>query len=404
MKLNEIDRTSTSTWSPSSSLPLIATGIVAGALDKSFSHGSSFLPPATPPTIIDLFKRAEAADPSSRIEIDLDVETFNWLSEHYDTISERCVGRLEFSCDKAIIRLPTFVHEGVPRVIIDSFNDRQDRKDFELNRTRLSLNSGGYKLPAMEIRFARKEEKTEERIVKRREDAKKRKEEKKKNDDDDDDDDDDDALEDGLVRRKSLITFEVAFMETLKDLRTDLIRTCLGAESIGLFAIGFKVNASTSVTKITVLVYRCYVGKHLPGPVWETGEVYAGKEDKNGTIVWQLLGEDDPKHFTIFRYFPKCSKISNFYYECAFEGEWSLDPKNHSTGDDIIIPLLVDNDPVQNREPLIISAPVLWEAMEDSFDQYCVEKERIIGEDRSEETIPRIPISEMRRSSRQKSA
>ncbi|KAK0204346.1 hypothetical protein DFS33DRAFT_1338755 [Desarmillaria ectypa] len=40
MKLKEIHRTSTFTWSPTSSLPLIATGTVAGALDESFSNES----------------------------------------------------------------------------------------------------------------------------------------------------------------------------------------------------------------------------------------------------------------------------------------------------------------------------------------------------------------------------
>ena len=40
MKLKEIHRTSTFAWSPSSSLPLVATGTVAGALDESFSNES----------------------------------------------------------------------------------------------------------------------------------------------------------------------------------------------------------------------------------------------------------------------------------------------------------------------------------------------------------------------------
>ena len=40
MKLKEIHRTSTFAWSPSPSLPLIATGTVAGALDESFSNES----------------------------------------------------------------------------------------------------------------------------------------------------------------------------------------------------------------------------------------------------------------------------------------------------------------------------------------------------------------------------
>ena len=40
MKLKEIHRTSTFAWSPSSPLPLIATGTVAGALDESFSNES----------------------------------------------------------------------------------------------------------------------------------------------------------------------------------------------------------------------------------------------------------------------------------------------------------------------------------------------------------------------------
>jgi len=40
MKLKEINRTSTFAWSPTESLPLIATGSVAGALDESFSNES----------------------------------------------------------------------------------------------------------------------------------------------------------------------------------------------------------------------------------------------------------------------------------------------------------------------------------------------------------------------------
>lgn len=38
MKLKEIRRTSTFAWSPLPSLPLLATGTVAGALDESFSN------------------------------------------------------------------------------------------------------------------------------------------------------------------------------------------------------------------------------------------------------------------------------------------------------------------------------------------------------------------------------
>ena len=40
MKLKEIQRTSTFAWSPSPSLPLLATGTAAGALDASFSNES----------------------------------------------------------------------------------------------------------------------------------------------------------------------------------------------------------------------------------------------------------------------------------------------------------------------------------------------------------------------------
>ncbi|KAF8886801.1 hypothetical protein BD779DRAFT_1673098 [Infundibulicybe gibba] len=40
MKLKEIRRTSTFAWSPAASLPLLATGTVAGALDESFSNES----------------------------------------------------------------------------------------------------------------------------------------------------------------------------------------------------------------------------------------------------------------------------------------------------------------------------------------------------------------------------
>jgi protein transport protein SEC31 len=40
MKLKEIHRTSTFAWSPTLSLPLLATGTVAGALDESFSNES----------------------------------------------------------------------------------------------------------------------------------------------------------------------------------------------------------------------------------------------------------------------------------------------------------------------------------------------------------------------------
>jgi protein transport protein SEC31 len=40
MKLKEIHRTATFAWSPMPSLPLLATGTVAGALDESFSNES----------------------------------------------------------------------------------------------------------------------------------------------------------------------------------------------------------------------------------------------------------------------------------------------------------------------------------------------------------------------------
>jgi protein transport protein SEC31 len=40
MKLKEIHRTSTFAWSPTPSLPLLATGTAAGALDASFSNES----------------------------------------------------------------------------------------------------------------------------------------------------------------------------------------------------------------------------------------------------------------------------------------------------------------------------------------------------------------------------
>lgn len=40
MKLKEIHRTATFAWSPSQSIPLLATGTVAGALDESFSNDS----------------------------------------------------------------------------------------------------------------------------------------------------------------------------------------------------------------------------------------------------------------------------------------------------------------------------------------------------------------------------
>jgi len=40
MKFKEIRRTSTFAWSPAASLPLLATGTVAGALDESFSNES----------------------------------------------------------------------------------------------------------------------------------------------------------------------------------------------------------------------------------------------------------------------------------------------------------------------------------------------------------------------------
>ena len=40
MKLKEIHRTSTFAWSPFVSIPFLATGTVAGALDESFSNES----------------------------------------------------------------------------------------------------------------------------------------------------------------------------------------------------------------------------------------------------------------------------------------------------------------------------------------------------------------------------
>ena len=40
MKQKEIHRTATFAWSPSLSIPLLASGTVAGALDESFSNDS----------------------------------------------------------------------------------------------------------------------------------------------------------------------------------------------------------------------------------------------------------------------------------------------------------------------------------------------------------------------------
>ena len=40
MKLKEIHRTATFAWSPLSTVPLIASGTVSGALDESFSNDS----------------------------------------------------------------------------------------------------------------------------------------------------------------------------------------------------------------------------------------------------------------------------------------------------------------------------------------------------------------------------
>ena len=40
MKLKEIHRTATFAWSPHATVPLLATGTVAGALDESFSNDS----------------------------------------------------------------------------------------------------------------------------------------------------------------------------------------------------------------------------------------------------------------------------------------------------------------------------------------------------------------------------
>jgi protein transport protein SEC31 len=40
MKIKEIHRTSTFAWSPEASLPLLATGTFAGALDESFINES----------------------------------------------------------------------------------------------------------------------------------------------------------------------------------------------------------------------------------------------------------------------------------------------------------------------------------------------------------------------------
>ena len=40
MKLKEIHRTATFAWSPSESIPFLASGTVSGALDESFSNES----------------------------------------------------------------------------------------------------------------------------------------------------------------------------------------------------------------------------------------------------------------------------------------------------------------------------------------------------------------------------
>ncbi|KAK0482970.1 WD40-repeat-containing domain protein [Armillaria luteobubalina] len=115
-----------------------------------FSYEADLLPPGTPPSIVDLVKRAEVAEPGARLEIELDHGTFVWLDNNYDTVSDTRVGKFEYFDHKAVIRVATtFVHGAILHVVQDAISSRADRQEYQQGgaRVRLLGGCGGYKAP-----------------------------------------------------------------------------------------------------------------------------------------------------------------------------------------------------------------------------------------------------------------
>ncbi|KAK0467509.1 WD40-repeat-containing domain protein [Armillaria novae-zelandiae] len=317
---------------------------------------TEFLPPGTPPSIVDLVKRAELAEPGACLEIELDDETSVWLDDNYEVVSSIRVGKFEVFDNKAVIRVATtFMHEAITRVVQSTISSRADSEEYQQGAAHVRLHGGGggYKVPDWQLRRVSHEEK--------KTDEERGKGKKRKPTDDDGDD---------LVVPQPIVVFESAFGEGIKKLRFDLLRLCLGMGSVGAWGIGFKIRGKTRLTGIQVLMCVCTCSKELrdqSDELGQDGEIYASKGERG---KWTLLEKEDPEHFSRFC-LPRPMKEGGYrYFECEFSEEWTIKEDDKDENADISIHI------IGSDEPLVIKARKLWETLIPAFQSHVADQKQ----------------------------
>ncbi|KAK0224378.1 hypothetical protein IW262DRAFT_1549106 [Armillaria fumosa] len=318
---------------------------------------TDFLPPGTPPSIVDLVKLAQVAEPGARLEIDIDAQISAWLDDNYDTVSSTRVGKFEYFDNKMVIRVATtFIHEAISVVVQSTISSRADREEYQQDsaRVRLQGGGGGYKVPDWQIRrIPNGDKKTDEKSGRGK---------KRKNTEGDGN---------NRVVPQPIVVFESAFGEAIKKLRFDLLRLCLGMGSIGAWGIGFKIRGTTKLTGIQVLMCVCTGSGHLAEESWQVGEIYAAEEGGQ----WDVLGKEDPERFTHFRLLRSMKAGGYQYYDCEFGDEWTvgifmLAIKEDDKEEDADISIHI----IGSDEPLVIKAQKLWETLIPSFEWYVADR------------------------------
>ncbi|KAK0216421.1 WD40-repeat-containing domain protein [Armillaria fumosa] len=297
---NDVDIFDSPGYSQTQGMPVHVSSV-----EPVLSLVPSFLPPEAPPQILDLLKRAEAADSGARLEIDLDLETSLWLKDNYDIVSNARIGKFEWFDQKAVIRVAaTFMHEAITRVVQDTVGSRADRQEYQQGAARILLGAGGgYKVPDWQIRRVRNGDKKTDEGGKGG---------KTKNTEGDGKD---------SVVPQPIVVFESAFGEAIKKLRFDLLRICLGMGSVGAWGIGFKIHGTMKLTGIEVLMCVCTGSRQLSGDSWQVGEIYAANGEEG---PWKVLGKEDPELFSHFRLLRLIKAGGYRYYDCEFGDEWTV--------------------------------------------------------------------------------
>ncbi|KAK0207569.1 WD40-repeat-containing domain protein [Armillaria fumosa] len=239
--------------------------VVSFTVERSFHVDSdddpfeqSFPPDGTLTTILDWLNRAESADSGSTLEIQLDAETSQWLQVNYDIISNARIGKLEAFDETAIIKIPSFIHAGISRVVQNSVNSRADSLVFEMDASRALLGPGGaIKFPTGKSGGSKKRGENE------------------------------DVDDDVVVEPQPIIVFESAFGEAIKRLRFNLLQLCLGMESVRAWAVGFKIRGDMFLTGIQVLVCYAPVEESCQGDRGRPAMFKQGKEMGSGIYLVQ---------------------------------------------------------------------------------------------------------------------